>query len=67
MKQVRLSLFLALLLLAPLQAIAEGPNACAERAIAASAVHTRSDVKAFVECAASYLAENGTVFKRRDT
>ena len=65
MRQVRPSLFLALLLLAPLQAVAAGPDACAERGIATSAVHTQSDVKAFVECAASYLAENGTVEARR--
>ena len=65
MTQVQLSLFLAPLLLAPLTAIAEGPRPCAERSIAASAVHTQSDVKAFVECAASYLAENGTVEARR--
>ena len=38
---------------------------CADRNIAASAVSTQRDIHAFVECAAAYLAEHGTVEARR--
>ena len=40
-------------------------SACSGRNIAASAVRTQSDVRAFVECAAEYLAEHGTAEARR--
>ena len=38
---------------------------CTDRNIAASAVRTQSDVRAFVECAEAYLAEHGTAEARR--
>ena len=38
---------------------------CPERSVVASAVETREDVQTFVECAAAYLAEHGTVEARR--
>ena len=38
---------------------------CVERRIAAEAVRTQSDVQAFAECAAAYLAEHGPVEARR--
>ena len=38
---------------------------CSDRNIAASAVRTQSDIRAFVTCAAEYLAEHGTEEARR--
>ena len=38
---------------------------CADRDIAASAIRTESDVRAFVECAQEYLVEHGTSEARR--
>ena len=38
---------------------------CSDRNVAASAVRTQSDVRAFVECAGEYLAEHGTAEARR--
>ncbi len=46
----------------------DGPaisSGCSDRNIAASAVRTQSDVRAFVTCAAEYLAEHGTAEARR--
>ena len=46
----------------------DGPpmtSGCSDRNIAASAVHTQGDVRAFVECAAAYIAEHGTEEARR--
>ena len=46
----------------------DGPritSSCDARSIAASAVRTQSDLQAFVECAAAYLAEHGTTEARR--
>ncbi|MDE0624120.1 MAG: hypothetical protein OXH83_20850 [Bryobacterales bacterium] len=40
-------------------------SGCSDRNIAASAVRTQSDIRAFVECAAEYLAEHGTAEARR--
>ena len=40
-------------------------SGCADRNIAASAVRTQGDVKAFVECAEEYLAEHGPAEARR--
>ena len=40
-------------------------SGCSERNIVASAVRTQSDIQAFVECAAAYLAEHGTAEARR--
>ncbi len=40
-------------------------SGCSDRNIAASAVRTQSDVRAFVTCAAEYLAEHGTAEARR--
>ena len=40
-------------------------SGCSDRNIAASAVRTQGDVRAFVECAAAYLAEHGTEEARR--
>ena len=40
-------------------------SSCSDRNIAASAVRTQSDIRAFVECAAEYLAEHGTAEARR--
>ena len=40
-------------------------NGCADRSVAASAVHTQSDIQTFVECAEAYLAEHGTAEARR--
>ena len=44
------------------RALASG---CSDRNIAASAVRTQGDIRAFVECAEAYLAENGTAEARR--
>ena len=47
---------------------AGGPTvtrACDDRNIAASAVRTQGDIRAFVDCAAAYLAEHGTEEARR--
>ena len=38
---------------------------CVDRNIAASAVRTQDDIRAFVDCAAAYLAEHGTAEARR--
>ena len=38
---------------------------CTERVVAASAVSTQSDIRAFVDCAAAYIAEHGTAEARR--
>ena len=38
---------------------------CPDHSIVASAVNTQGDIRAFVECAAAYLAEHGTVEARR--
>ena len=46
----------------------DGPtitSSCFDRNIAASAVSTQSDIRAFVDCAAAYLAEHGTAEARR--
>ena len=43
----------------------EMTTGCSDRNIAASAVRTQSDIRAFVECAAEYLAEHGTAEARR--
>ncbi len=40
-------------------------SACSDHNIAASAVRTQSDIRAFVTCAAEYLAEHGTTEARR--
>ena len=40
-------------------------SGCTDRNIAANAVRTQGDVRAFVECAAAYLAEHGTEEARR--
>ena len=40
-------------------------SGCSDRKIAASAVRTQSDIRAFVACAAEYLAEHGTAEARR--
>ena len=40
-------------------------SGCADRNIAASEVRTQSDIRAFVNCAAEYLAEHGTAEARR--
>ncbi len=40
-------------------------SGCSDRNIAASAVRTQSDIRAFVNCAAEYLAEHGTAEARR--
>ncbi len=40
-------------------------SGCSDRNIAASAVRTQSDVRAFVNCAAEYLAEHGPAEARR--
>ena len=40
-------------------------SGCSDRKIAASAVSTQSDIRAFVDCAAAYLAEHGTAEARR--
>ena len=40
-------------------------SGCSDRNIAASAVRTQSDIRAFVNCAAEYLAEHGTTEARR--
>ena len=40
-------------------------SGCSDRNIAASAVRTQSDIRAFVECAEAYLAEHGTAEARR--
>ena len=40
-------------------------SGCSDRNIAASAVYTQGDVRAFVECAATYIAEHGTEEARR--
>ncbi len=40
-------------------------SGCSDRSIAASAVRTQSDIRAFVTCAAEYLAEHGTAEARR--
>ena len=40
-------------------------SGCAGRSVAASAIRTQSDVQAFVECAAEYVAEHGTAEARR--
>ncbi len=42
-----------------------GATTCSDHSIAASAVHTTSDVQAFVQCAAEYLMEHGTAEARR--
>ena len=44
------------------RALASG---CSDRSIAASAVRTQSGIRAFVDCAAAYLAEHGTAEARR--
>ena len=44
------------------RALASG---CSDRNIAANAVRTQTDIQAFVECAAAYLAEHGTAEARR--
>ena len=38
---------------------------CTEREVAASAVTRQSDIRAFVDCAAAYIAEHGTAEARR--
>ena len=38
---------------------------CSDRNVAASAIRTQGDVRAFVECAREYLAEHGTAEARR--
>ena len=38
---------------------------CPDHSIVASAVNTQGDIRAFVECAAAYLAEHGTAEARR--
>ena len=43
----------------------EMTSGCPDRNIAASAVRTQSDIRAFVNCAAEYLAEHGTAESRR--
>ena len=40
-------------------------TACSDRVIAASAVRSQSDIRAFVECAEAYLVEHGTSEARR--
>ena len=40
-------------------------SGCSDRNIAASAVRTQSDIQAFVNCAAEYLAQHGTAEARR--
>ncbi len=40
-------------------------SGCSDRYVAASSVRTQSDIRAFVECAAEYLAEHGTAEARR--
>ena len=40
-------------------------SSCNNRSIAARAVRTQSDIRAFVECAEAYLAEHGTAEARR--
>ena len=40
-------------------------SGCSDRNIAASAVRTQSDIRAFVNCAAEYLAQHGTAEARR--
>ena len=40
-------------------------SGCSDHNIAASAVRTQSDIRAFVNCAAEYLAEHGTAEARR--
>ena len=46
---------------------ASGPttSGCSDRSVAASAIRTQRDVRAFVACAAEYLAEHGTAEARR--
>ena len=43
---------------------ASGPS-CADNSVTAAGVHSQSDVKAFVECAAEYAMEHGTEEARR--
>ncbi len=40
-------------------------SGCSDRKIAASAVRTQNDIRAFAECAQAYLTEHGTVEARR--
>lgn len=42
-----------------------GDGSCTDRTISASAVRTTSDVQAFVECAAAYLADHGEFLAHR--
>ena len=59
-------LFLSSLLVAPPQAFGsdDGPS-CAENSVVASAVQTREDVRAFVQCAYEYAIEMGPEEARR--
>ncbi len=59
-------LFLLSLLVAPPQAFGsdDGPS-CAENSVVASAVQTREDVRAFVQCAYEYAIEMGPEEARR--
>ena len=59
-------LFLLTLLVAPPQAFGsdDGPS-CAENSVVASAVQTREDVRAFVQCAYEYAIEMGPEEARR--
>ena len=45
----------------PPASLANGGNHCAEKSVAASAVRTREDVRAFVECAYEYAQQNGAM------
>ena len=61
----RFAMSICFLLLAGASAIAHGTEPCPGRSVAATAVRTPSDVQAFVECAAAYLAEHGPEEARR--
>ncbi len=58
-------LFAAIALMGTLPALADGHGGCETHKVTASAVHSREDIKAFVDCAAEYLSEHGTVESRR--
>ncbi len=50
-------------LLLPALSLAQTP--CAEKSVAASAIRTREDVRAFVQCAREYVQEHGAAEARR--
>ncbi len=48
-----------------LPALSPAQSPCAEKSVAASAIRTREDVRAFVQCAREYALEHGTAEARR--